>query len=260
MIQLEQIKEYFPPYLKENPSFQKYMVKEYIQLLILDYLSASRWVEKLSFIGGTNLRIVKGIDRFSEDIDFDCKKFSSEEFGRMTDDILSYLQRFGLKVEIREKVNSKLTAFRRSYYFPGFLFDLGLSAHKEERFLIKVECEDQLINYSPVNANIKGCGFYFAFPVPSDEVLCAMKISALLSRSKGRDFYDVMFLLNRTTPDYSFLKAKHAITNLLELKRAFEDTLAKVNLSNKSKDFEHLLFEKRNSSRILSFGEFVEEL
>ncbi|MCK9626641.1 MAG: nucleotidyl transferase AbiEii/AbiGii toxin family protein [Bacteroidales bacterium] len=30
----------------------------------------------MTFIGGTNLRFVKGIDRFSEDLDFDCKDLS----------------------------------------------------------------------------------------------------------------------------------------------------------------------------------------
>ncbi len=260
MIQLEQIKEYFPPYIKESPSFQKYMIKEYIQLLILDYLSSTKWVTKLSFIGGTYLRLVKGIDRFSEDIDFDCKDFSEEEFNEMTDDVLHYLNRFGFKVETRKKSDSKLKAFRKSIYFPGLLFQLGLSAHKEERFLIKVKCQDQLFSYSTQAANIKGCGFYFSFPAPDNKVLCAMKISALLSRSKGRDFYDVMFLLNITVPDYAFLKAKHGISNLAELKESLSLVVKNVNLSHKSKDFEHLLFEKRNSSKILSFGQFVKNL
>ena len=259
MIQPEQLKEYFPPYLSESPSFQKYMIKEYIQLLILDYLSSTKWVTKLTFIGGTYLRLAKGIDRFSEDIDFDCKNFSEDEFNLMTDDILQYLTRFGFKVETRQKIDSKLKAFRRSIYFPGLLFELGLSGHKEERFLIKVECQDQLFNYSPVSVNIKGCGFYFSFPAPDNKVLCAMKISALLSRSKGRDFYDVMFLLNATSPDFSFLRAKHGISNIAALKMRLSDLLSKVDLSHKSKDFEHLLFDKKNSSKILSFGQFVED-
>ena len=260
MIQLEQIKEYFPPYLRESPSFRKYMIKEYIQLLILDYLSTTKWVTKLTFIGGTYLRLVKGIDRFSEDIDFDCKDFCEEEFNQMTDDVLHYIKRFGFKVEAPEKSDSKLKAFRRGIYFPGLLFELGLSAHKEERFLIKVECQDQLFNYSPVSVNIKGCGFYFSFPAPDIRVMCAMKISALISRSKGRDFYDVMFLLNITLPDYDFLKVKHGISNQAELKKAISAALSKLDLSHKSKDFEHLLFEKRNSLKILSFGQFVENL
>jgi predicted nucleotidyltransferase component of viral defense system len=65
MIQLELIKNYFPTGLRENAPFQKYMLKEYLQLLILDYLSATPYIGKIVFIGGTNLRLTKGIDRFS---------------------------------------------------------------------------------------------------------------------------------------------------------------------------------------------------
>jgi hypothetical protein len=57
-------------------------------------------------------------------------------------------------------------------------------------------------------------GFFFPFPVPTDQILCSMKLSAMLSRQKGRDFYDAMFLLGQTTPDYSFLAKKHNIHNL----------------------------------------------
>jgi len=60
--------------------------------------------------------------------------------------------------------------------------------------------------------NIKGCGFFFSFPVPTDEVLCAMKLSAMLSRQKGRDFYDAMFLLAQAKPDYHFYLCKVAFT------------------------------------------------
>jgi hypothetical protein len=38
-----------------------------------------------------------------------------------------------------------------------------------------------------------------------DGVLCSMKIAAMLSRAKGRDFYDAMILLAQTQPDYDFL-------------------------------------------------------
>ena len=41
MIQLELIKNYFPAELSNNASFQKHMLKEYLQLLILDFLSAN---------------------------------------------------------------------------------------------------------------------------------------------------------------------------------------------------------------------------
>jgi predicted nucleotidyltransferase component of viral defense system len=260
MIQLDLIKNYFPVEMRNSTSFQKYMLKEYIQLSILDFLSSTPYIGKIVFIGGTNLRLVKGIDRFSEDLDFDCKDFSKEEFMSMTDTVLHFLKRSGLRAEIRDSENERLKAFRRNIYFPELLFDLGLTGHKEERFLIKVESEDQHINYERKMVNIKGCGFYFPFPVPSDEVLCSMKISAMLSRQKGRDFYDAMFLLAQTSPDYSFLAERHGIHNLEELKAAAAKNLETVDLNTKKRDFEHLLFNRKNSERILFVGDFFREL
>ncbi|MFO7882762.1 MAG: nucleotidyl transferase AbiEii/AbiGii toxin family protein [Kosmotogaceae bacterium] len=79
-------------------------------------------------MGGTNLRLTKGIDRFSEDLDFDCKNLSSEEFIKMIDDVIIFLQRFGFRIETRDKPNDKLKAFRRNIFFPELLFELGLSS------------------------------------------------------------------------------------------------------------------------------------
>jgi len=260
MIDLKQIKGYFPAEFGQNTAFQKYMVKEYIQLMVLDWLSTSPYAGKIVFIGGTNLRLVKGIDRFSEDLDFDCKDFSQDDFTKMTDEILTFLQRSGLRAETRDKNNDRLTAFRRNLYFPELLYELGLSGYKEERFLIKVESQDQGFAYKPAIVNIKRAGFFFPFPVPPDPVLCAMKLSALLTRQKGRDFYDAMFLLGLTEPDYDYLAIKQNISNREELKRALLETVEKIDLKKKYRDFEHLLFNKVNAERVLRFGEFAKEL
>jgi len=260
MLNLEQIQNYFPPQIRENPAHKKYIVKEYIQLMILNFLSTSKFVKKIAFIGGSNLRLVKGIDRFSEDLDFDCKNFYAEDFAEMSKMVLTFLQRSGIRAETREKQNEKITAFRSRIYFPELLFEIGLSAYKEERFLIKVESQNQEFEYTPKMANINSCGFFFSFPVPPDDVLCAMKLSALLSRAKGRDFYDGLFLLSLTKPNYYFLAKKQDIHNLTELKAKIIETMGKLDLQNKSKDFEHLLFIKENKYKILNFSEFIKNL
>lgn len=260
MIQIEQIKNYFPVQIRDNSIFDKHILKEYLQLMIMDYLSSTVYIQKMSFIGGTNLRLVKGIDRFSEDLDFDCKELSKDDFIEMTNGIIQFLERAGLRVETRDKDNPKLTAFRRNIHFPELLFDLGLSGHKEERFLIKIESQDQGVEYETVLVNVKGCGFFFPFRVPSDGVLCSMKISAMLARAKGRDFYDLMFLLSQAKPDYDFLQKRSGISSLQEFKEATKKLLDTVDLNKKQKDFEHLLFNKANSAKILRFGDFVNSL
>ena len=260
MIHIETIRNYYPEYIRENPVLDKFLIKEYIQLMILDYLSTTPFIRKITFIGGTCLRLAKGIDRFSEDLDFDCKDFEKDEFMEMTDGVLRFLKLNGLNVVIKDRENKRLTAFRRSFYFPGFLFDMGLSGHREERFLLKIETEDQLFRYDPVLVNLKGCGFFFPMPVPPDNILCSMKITAMLNRQKGRDFYDVLFLLGQTKPDYSFLSKRIGISELSELKSATEKVLGTVDLNKKSRDFEHLLFDKNRSRMILRVGEFIKEL
>ncbi len=67
---------------------------------------------------------------------------------------------------------------------------------------------DQGVTYTPEIKNIRGCGFYFPFRVPSDSVLCAMKATALLERGKG----------HQTKPDYDFLAKRIGINNAAELK------------------------------------------
>lgn len=260
MIDLEFLKNFYPATLWQNVNHRKYILKEYIQLLLLEFLTTTPYVKKVVFIGGTCLRFTKGIDRFSEDLDFDCKKFSEDEFIKMTDDMVVFLKRYGWNVELRERPGKKLSAFRRNLYFPGLLFDLGLSGHKEERFLIKIESQDQEVEYQKEMAIIKGCGMFFKFPVPLGGILCSMKILALLQRKKGRDFYDVMFLMSQQNPDYHFLNTKYGISHEFELKSAFLEVLESIDLKHKAKDFEHLAFNQESTKKILLFREFVEDL
>lgn len=254
------IRSILPDPLPGNVNGMVNALREIMQSLALLGLWRAKFFEHAAFYGGTSLRILYGSDRFSEDLDFDCKDLGKEEFMEMTDGVLRFLQLNGLKVKVKDHESNRLSAFRRSYYFPAFLFDMGMTGHREERFMLKIESEDQLFHYDPVLVNIKGCGFFFPIPVPPDNILCSMKITAMLNRQKGRDFYDVMFLLGQTKPDYSFLSKRAGISELSELKSATEKVLGKVDLNKKSRDFEHLLFDKSRSRMILRVGEFIKEL
>ena len=246
MIQLELIKKFYPQHIQDNAVFNKFALKEYLQLLILDYLSASQYIRKITFIGGTNLRLVKGIDRFSEDLDFDCNDLSKKEFTEMTDSVLRLLINNGFRVTIKDKETDKLQAFRRSFLFPEFLFDLELTGHREERFLIKIESQDQQIVYQPVITNIKACGFFFPFPVPPDDVLCAMKISAMLSRQKGRDFYDLLWFMQQRIQPLEEKLEKDGIQpyDIKSAMLALQDNIEQIKPKDLSIDLLPL-FEKR---------------
>jgi predicted nucleotidyltransferase component of viral defense system len=257
MISIDALKGFFPAIVANNPAYGKLMLSEFIQCQILEYLSRSKYITNLSFIGGTHLRLIKHIDRFSEDLDFDCKGMSPQDFRSMTDSVIRHVGNLGYHVEPKEREHDGLNAYRRSLFFPNLLYDMGLSGHTSARFLIKIEMQDQQVPYKTVPAFVRSCGFYVPIPVPPDDVLCSMKISALLNRGKGRDFYDVMFLLSRTKPDYAYLAAKHGIRDGRELQNALEERIAHIDLKDRQRDVEHLLFDSQRSSMITHFASFM---
>jgi hypothetical protein len=55
--------------------------------------------------------------------------------------------------------------------------------------------------------------------------LCSIKISAMLSRCRGMDCYDVMFLLPQTKPDRTFPTARCSVHDWLELRVAIDTSL-----------------------------------
>ena len=258
MIDIKQLLPYYPKSIADNASFHKHILKEYVELLALEHLSQSAFAPQLVFIGGTCLRLVYGIDRFSEDLDFDCKALSRDDFMRMTDSLIDYLRGNGMMAEVRDKENPRLTAFRRNIYFPGLLFELNLTGHREERFLMKIEAQDQGITYISETAIINRNGFLFSTSVPSKGVLLSMKLSALLARGKGRDFYDTIFLWQQTEPDYDFLSKRCGISTPEELRDALVHNMSETSLTDKQKDFQHLLFANNTADKILLFNDFFE--
>ena len=260
MIDIEYIRSFFPPAIARESRFDRYMLKEYLQLLILDHLATTSYINKVSFIDGTNLRLIQGIDRFSEDLDFDCKDLSEDEFMAMTDSVVQYLRQNNVEVETRDKPNPHLTAYRRNLYFPQMLFDLGLTGHRDERLLLKIEAQNQGVQYQPVVATVNKMGFFFGIQVPPIDVLCAMKFAAILARQKGRDFYDAIFLLSKTKPNLDFMHARTGIASLEELKTTIAERLKEIDLNHKKRDFMHLLFNETNADRILHFAEVVADI
>ena len=255
MLTVSQIRAFYPG-APDDTQTSIHLLKEYLELSVLHYLTSTKYIEKLAFIGGTNLRLVKGIDRFSEDLDFDCKDLDKDGFLEMTDGVIRYLRNMGLPAEAKEKESEKLTAMRRTITFPEYLYTLGLASESERnrKFILKIEAQDQGFSYKKVNKMIAMDGFFFQIPVPPDPVLCSMKWSALLSRGKGRDFYDTMFLMTQTDPDMEYLSARCGIHSIEQLRVSANVFLAKVDLSKKARDLEFLIFEKGRASTILQFN------
>jgi predicted nucleotidyltransferase component of viral defense system len=260
MINFEEIKSFFAEGLRKNPSHFEYMLKEYFHYRMLDMIFSGEHASKMSFIGGTSLRILYHIQRFSEDLDFDCFKLSRKEFISLTDKVIYRLSQEGIKLEADDKEkDKKLVAFRRNIVFPGLLYELGFTGHREKKLLIKIECEPHNYKYVPEKPIIQKFNVFTQIFAPSPAILLSMKTGAVLERGKGRDFYDFIFLSGITEPDFGYLEEKFGITNQVQLYERILESCKTTNFQLKSRDFEKLIFDPAETKKVLLFREYIKQ-
>ena len=260
MINFDEIKSFFTDSLRRNPSHYEYMLKEYFHYRMLDIIFSSEYASRLSFIGGTNLRILHHIQRFSEDLDFDCFQLSQKEFYQLTDKVISRLREEGINVEAEDKDKDlKIAASRRNIIFPGLLFELGLTGHREKKLLIKIECEPHHYVYEPEKPLIQKFNVFTQIFAPSPGILLSMKTGAVLERGKGRDYYDYIFLSGITDPDFGYLEMKFGITNHTQLYKRILESCETTNFGLKSRDFEKLVLDPAETKKVLLFKEYIRQ-
>ncbi|MCF8224778.1 MAG: nucleotidyl transferase AbiEii/AbiGii toxin family protein [Bacteroidales bacterium] len=199
-------------------------------------------------MGGTNLRILHQIQRFSENLDFDCFNLSREEFMNPTEMVLDGLRQEGINVEVDDKEkDQKLVALRRNIVSPELPFDLGFTGHREKKLLIKIECEPHNYEYEPEKPIIQKFNVFIQIFAPSSSILLSMKSGDVLERGKGRDFYDFIFLSGITDTDFGYLEYKFGITNFTDLYDRILESCQEIDFKLKSRDFKKLVFDQAES-------------
>jgi len=189
---------------------EKYnFAREFLQELILQIMDRQGYFAHLAFVGGTALRILYDLPRFSEDLDFCLIKKNGFRFDQLLATIKRELGLNGFEVEAAA-AEKKKTVMGEFIRFKGLLFELGLTSHKNEKLFIKLEIDARppagyRTEIAVVNKN-------FLFKVQSYDLpsLFASKLHALLFRkyTKGRDYYDLLWFLSRKTPvNYQLLSA-----------------------------------------------------
>ncbi len=171
-------------------------LREYIQKYLLFILYRKKFYYELIFTGGTALRFLYKLRRFSEDLDFSLsKKARNYDFLKMLEILKKELTLAGYEVEI--KYSLEKTVHNAFFKFPDVLYEYGISPHKEEKISIKIEIDTYPPRGSREEVTIYNSIFMFYihhYDLPS---LFAGKIHALLCRgyTKGRDWYDLLWYL-----------------------------------------------------------------
>ncbi len=257
MLNLDQIKQYYPDNLK---GFERFMLREYLQYKILEILFESEYANQFAFIGGTALRIVHDNNRFSEDLDFDNLNITTELFTEVTISIQSGLQLEGYQIEFR---NVKRGAYHCYIRFPKLLYNYKLSGHQEEKILIRLDTEAQHFDFQAESYLLNKFDVFTEIKVTPSDILLAQKFLTILERkqSKGRDFYDVIFLLSKKiSPNYDFLNSKASVSNGIQLKNAILGRMEKINMEEVSNDVRPFLINMKDIKKVLLFKEYIQQV
>lgn len=256
MLSIEEIKKQYP---SDIHKFERGLLREYLQFLMLEIIFSSNISTKLSFLGDTCLRIVHGIKRFSEDLDFDNKELSFEEFVSLAKKIEQELQRQGFDVEI--KITEK-KAIHCHIKFSNILFESKLSDIKTEKIDIQVDTFDQGYEYESELYLLNKFNVFKQIRVTPKEIILSQKLWTITqrSRAKGRDFYDIIYLLQNTKPDIGFLSLKFGVSNWNEAKEKILEGIEGVGLEEMVRDVQPFLINKKEAGKIKLFKEYLEQI
>ncbi len=186
---------------------EKYnMLREYLQLLILKALEELGYFRNLAFVGGTALRILYDLKRFSEDLDFCLVNHSHYNFGQL---MLKIEKRLSLEnIDVSVKYKDKKTVASAFIKFDNLLHQLGLSMHADQKLMVKFEVDQNPPKGYNTSLTVINKEFLIGinhYDLPS---LFAGKLHAVLCRkyAKGRDFYDLIWYLSKKIqPNYFLL-------------------------------------------------------
>lgn len=256
MLNLKRIEKYYPENLR---AFKKNILREYLQYKILEIIFNSKATNKLSFLGGTALRIIYGNTRFSEDLDFDNFGLNQDEFTLLSKEVENGLIKQGYKAEARNVFKG---AYRCYVKLPKILFNSDLSGFKEEKIMIQIDTMSHNFKYMPDKKILNKFDVFTQINVTPPDILLSQKIYAILNRkrAKGRDFFDVIFLLQTTKPNYEYLKIKTGVGDNKELKKAMLSYVKEIKMDEVIKDVKPFLFNPSDSEKIKMFKKYITQI
>ena len=193
-----------------NPLQGRNIAREYLQARVLENMQKMGAFVPLAFQGGTALRFLYGLRRFSEDLDF------SLENAKNAFDLEYYLQGLqntfsaeGYALEVA--YNTDRVVQSALLKFTGLPYELELSAHQNENLSIKIEVDTNPPCGAAMETSLVRKYVFLNLHHYDRASLFAGKIHALLSRkfTKGRDVYDLLWYLSDPTwppPNFVFLQ------------------------------------------------------
>lgn len=195
-----QFKEHQP----NNANEQENILQEILQKYVLASLARQGFFVTAIFHGGTCLRIIHDMQRFSEDLDFLLKKPSdSFDWDPFVEGVKRDCMQDGIEFQISDRRTLDQTVAKRFLKTESIgklmYFNLPFNRHQHKKLRIKLEIDTN----PPQGSEFETA--YLSFPqiapvtVQTLESGFALKLHALLCRNyvKGRDWYDFIWYCSR---------------------------------------------------------------
>jgi hypothetical protein len=265
---IELLRKRLQQYSITNALQEEQAIKEILQEVVLYALWRARFFEKAAFQGGTSLRILHGLPRFSEDLDFILLvPDPAFEWRYYFDSLIRTMEEFGVRCELSDRsyMNRAVRQAMIKDDSIGRQLDLSFfETDKQRKLRVKLEIDTS----PPIGTGISW--YYHDFPL--DFEICAqdlpsnyaLKLHALLCRPylKGRDWFDfTWYCKQKISPNLPHLaKALHqfgpwAGENLAVdaswLKNALTEKIKSIDWSKAAQDVSPFLFATEQSSLAL---------
>jgi predicted nucleotidyltransferase component of viral defense system len=211
---IEIIQQRLQRYRATNPLEEEHALKEILQEVALYGLWRADFFEVAAFQGGTSLRILHALPRFSEDLDFILMSPDrSFDWSRYLQTLIGVLKEFGLESEVLDKSRMDKPVRMALLKDNSIGQQLNLSfvhGPADRKLQIKLE-----IDVDPP----AGSGFAYSYlDFPLDFEIAhqdlasnfALKLHALLCRRflKGRDWFDFgWYVAQGVAPNLALLQA-----------------------------------------------------
>jgi len=210
------------------PDKPRAILREYLQVKALDFIYGQKGSDRLSFVGGTSLRLLYHLPRFSEDLDFYNRGVADNDVIKLVRQVASRFEAENIPVELFEKITQGKTYFELR--FPELLLELGISTNPREKLMIKIDYGRQWKGQSVRAVLMRKMGVLQSVVTNTQDQLLVEKLAAYVGRKtvQPRDMYDVVWLYGQGAKlDLQFIKA-NKIDNLIDsaLSRLAEESVS----------------------------------
>jgi len=233
-----------------NNLYKRNLLKEYLQIVVLDFIYSHPIYGQLLFYGGSALAHCFDLQRLSEDLDFidETKKIKPAKLAKDLEEY--FLKRTDLSVR------TTVQKFRVYLKFP-ILRDLGLSTReKTDDLFLKVEIYSQFDFCEGYKTDIRPIFKYnrsVLVKTLDPATLMATKVRAILFRKwektdkqgnttvkvKGRDYFDLLWYLQKgIQPNISCIED---VKSMKDLKEKLLDMVARIDSKSLQLDLEVLI-------------------